>query len=398
MILHAVFQLPWWGYALIALALTHITIASVTIFLHRHQAHLALDLHPIVSHFFRFWLWLTTGITTKEWVAVHRKHHAKVETPEDPHSPQQMGIHRILWLGAFAYRREANNAQTLEKYGFKTPDDWLERNLYARHASLGLILMLVIDVFCFGAVAGLAIWATQMIWIPFWAAGVINGIGHYWGYRNYEVGDASRNIVPWGVIIGGEELHNNHHAFGSSAKFSTRRWEFDLGWSYIRGLSALGLARVKKVAPVLVIDEAKQRCDLDTVRAVIGSRFHVMARFAREVMGTVYKEELRQVDRHDRDTWTLMKRARRLLSRETRLLDDVSKNWLQELLQRNQRLQTVYAMKENLQSIWTRSATTQEHLVRALEDWCKQAEASGIQALRDFSRKLPSFSLAPATA
>ncbi|MFL6712717.1 MAG: acyl-CoA desaturase, partial [Sulfurifustis sp.] len=229
MLLTGVVSLPWWGYVLVALVFTHITIASVTIYLHRHQAHRALDLHPVVSHFFRFWLWLTTGMITKEWAAVHRKHHAKVETPDDPHSPQQWGIRKVLWDGTSLYRVASKDGEILAKYGHGTPDDWIERHLYSRRNTWGIASMLVINLVLFGPI-GLTIWAVQMAWIPFFAAGVINGIGHYWGYRNYEVQDASRNIVPWGILIGGEELHNNHHAYPSSAQLSNKWWVFDIGW------------------------------------------------------------------------------------------------------------------------------------------------------------------------
>jgi stearoyl-CoA desaturase (Delta-9 desaturase) len=391
-------QLPWWGYVIVALALTHITIAGVTIFLHRHQAHRALDLHPIVSHFFRFWLWLTTSMVTKEWAAIHRKHHAKVETPDDPHSPQQHGINKVLWLGVTLYHRETHNAETLQKYGHGTPDDWIERKLYTGHSSLGLLVMLGIDLALFGAVAGTLIWLTQIAWIPFWAAGVINGIGHWFGYRNYEVGDASRNIVPWGILIGGEELHNNHHTFASSAKLSSKWWEFDIGWMYIRMLEMAGFARVKKIPPELAFDHAKQTIDVDTVRAVVANRFQLMAQFAREVMKSVYREELQKIDRRDRESWTLLKRARRLMVREAKLLDETGRDWLQRALKRYQDLNTVYHMKQKLQDIWQRSATTQEHLLRALQDWCREAEATGIQALRDFAHKLRGCTLVPAPA
>ena len=239
----SLFELSWWGYALVTLSLTHMTIASVTIFLHRHQAHRALELHPIASHCFRFWLWLTTGIITKEWVAIHRKHHAKCETIEDPHSPQFYGIGTVLFKGAKLYRIEARNTATLKKYGHGTPDDWLERNLYSKHDTLGIGIMLAIDIFLFGPI-GLIMWGVQMVWIPFFAAGVINGVGHYWGYRNFASNDTSTNIVPWGILIGGEELHNNHHAYVTSAKLSNKWWEFDIGWVYIRALEILGLATV----------------------------------------------------------------------------------------------------------------------------------------------------------
>src|SRR6478735_11598456 len=258
------FDLPWWGIALAVLAMTHVTIAAVTIYLHRCQAHRALDLHPIASQFFRFWLWLTTGMVTKEWAAIHRKHHAKCETVDDPHSPQIYGINRVLWGGVFLYVKEAFNKETMERYGHGTPDDWVERNVYSSHSILGLFLTGAINVALFGLIPGLAILVVQIIWIPFWAAGVINGIGHYFGYRSYGVADASTNIVPWGILIGGEELHNNHHAYASSAKLSSKWYEFDIGWLYICMLSALGLAKVKKVAPKPRFGEARA-VDLDTL-------------------------------------------------------------------------------------------------------------------------------------
>ena len=392
--LEGLISLPWWGYIVVALVLTHITIAAVTIFLHRHQAHRALDLHPIISHFFRFWLWLTTGMVTKEWAAIHRKHHAKVEMPDDPHSPQQFGIRAVMWQGTELYRHEAKNLETLEKYGHGTPDDWIERELYTGRSKSGIVLMFVINALLFGPL-GVTIWAVQMMWIPFFAAGIINGIGHYWGYRNYEVADASTNIVPWGILIGGEELHNNHHTFGSSAKLSSKWWEFDIGWMYIRILETFGMARVKKIPPELTCDKAKQHMDIDTVKAVISGRFQVMAQFAREVMHHVHREELKKVDPSDRESWALLKRARRLMVREAALLDEASRRWLNDALARNVRLGTVYAMKQKLQAVWQRSATTQDHLLHALQEWCREAEATGIEALENFSQKLRTYTLMP---
>ena len=390
--LEGLIVLPWWGYIVVALAFTHITIASVTIFLHRHQAHRALDLHPVVSHFFRFWLWLTSGMVTKEWAAIHRKHHAKCETAEDPHSPQVLGIKKVFWEGSELYRAEAKVQETLDKYGHGTPDDWIERNLYTRHSAMGITLMLILNVLLFGPL-GITIWAVQMIWIPVTAAGIINGIGHYWGYRSYECADASTNIVPWGILIGGEELHNNHHTFASSAKLSSKWWEFDIGWFYIRTLETLGLAHVKKIPPELTYDKAKHHIDLDTVRAVIASRFLLMAQFAREVLKQVHREELRQADRRDKTRLTLLKRARRLMVREPRLLDEAARSHLHNALAQNQTLQTVYSMKQKLADIWLRSATTQEHLIHALQDWCQEAEASGIERLHLFAQKLRSCRL-----
>ena len=395
--LEGLISMPWWGYVVVTLVFTHITIASVTIFLHRHQAHRALDLHPVVSHFFRLWLWLTTGMVTKEWAAIHRKHHARCETEEDPHSPQVLGIGKVLREGSELYRAEAKNQETLAKYGHGTPDDWIERNLYTRHSAKGIALMFAINVLLFGPI-GITIWAIQMLWIPITAAGIINGIGHYWGYRSYECADASTNIVPWGILIGGEELHNNHHTFASSAKLSSKWWEFDIGWFYIRTLEIFGLAHVKKIPPELTYDKAKHHIDLDTVRAVIASRFLLMAQFARDVLKQVHREELRQADRSDKNRITLLRRARPLMVREPRLLDEEARQRLKDALDRHQKLQTVYTMKQKLADIWQRSATTQENLIHALQEWCHEAEASGIERLHLFAQKLRSCRLVPTNA
>ncbi|TCK17112.1 stearoyl-CoA desaturase (delta-9 desaturase) [Thiogranum longum] len=382
-------DLPWWGYLLTGFVLTHITIVSVTVFLHRHQAHRALDLHPVISHFFRFWLWLTTATVTREWVAVHRKHHAKCETPEDPHSPQTRGIQTVLWRGAELYRAEADKADTLAKFGHATPDDWLERNLYSRFSMLGIAIMLAVDYVLFGFY-GVALWGVQMLWIPFWAAGVINGIGHWWGYRNYETPDTSRNISWLGFLIGGEELHNNHHAFASSARFSLRRWEFDLGWGYIRLMQALGLARVKKLAPLPQIVPGKERVDLDTVKAVIVARFHVMSDYAREVLWPVLRQSCRNGEcRHG------LRRTRRLLVRDPDTMDAQSRGLLESVLCRFADLRIAYQYRQQLQQVWGRSAASHEALLKALQDWCQQAEATGVRALQEFAQRLKGYSLQP---
>jgi stearoyl-CoA desaturase (delta-9 desaturase) len=380
--------LSLWQYVLIALVAVQITIASVTIFLHRHQAHRGLDLHPVASHFFRFWLWLTTGMVTKQWVAVHRRHHAKCETEEDPHSPVVEGIGKLVFDGVAFYRKAAADPDTLSRYGHGTPDDWLERRIYTPHKYLGIGLLLVLDLALFGAV-GLTIWAVQMMWIPFWAAGVINGLGHWWGYRNYESEDASTNLSPLAIWIGGEELHNNHHAFPSSAKFSTKWWEFDIGWLYIRVLAALGLAKVKKVAPRPRIAADKQRVDLDTLRAVIAARLHVTANYAKHVIRPVLKEALTEAGSH----LPRFRKARALLVRAQSRMDAKAEGELQEVLSRNRQLQVVYSFRLRLQDVWGRAASSHEALVQALKEWCSQAEASGIHALQDFARSLQGFSL-----
>ena len=389
MIFSGLFDFPWWGYVLAALGLTHVTIAAVTIFLHRCQAHRALELHPAVSHFFRFWLWLTTGMVTKEWAAIHRKHHAKCETAEDPHSPQVYGINRVLWAGVFLYVKESYNKETLERYGHGTPDDWMERNVYTAFPSAGILTMLSVDLLAFGVVPGLLIWATQVAWIPFWAAGVINGIGHFFGYRSYDVADASTNIVPWGILIGGEELHNNHHAFASSAKLSSKWYEFDIGWMYIRILESLGLATVKKLAPKPRFAEPKAAADLDTLHAVIANRYDVLSRYAKSIRRT-YADEVERL-RHwsPRDAEVLRSLKRALLRGQAAAGAESAR--VSEVLKNSRALATVIAMRHELAALWDRSSASKEQLLRQLQDWCRRAEASGIAPLVDFSVRLRSY-------
>ena len=382
-----VFNLPWWGEVVVALSLTHVTIVAVTVFLHRHQAHRALDLDPAVSHFFRAWLWLTTGMVTKEWAAVHRKHHAKCETPEDPHSPQILGINRVLWGGVFLYVKEANKAETIERYGHGTPDDWLERNVYSKFQVVGLTLMGATDVVLFGLVPGLLILLTQIVWIPFWAAGVINGIGHYWGYRHWPTPDASANIVPLGVLIGGEELHNNHHAYPTSAKLSMKWYEFDIGWLYIRLLEVAGLARVKHIAPVPRLAAAKPAVDAQTLQAIIACRYAVLAQYGRSLRN-VYREELAKLRRFAPQDARALQTVEPWLDRDERLLRENERARLAELLPKSNVLQTMVAMRRELAAVWGRSMATREQLVAQLQDWCSRAETSEIKPLVDFSRQL----------
>jgi len=380
-------DLPWWGYVLVTLGLTHITIAAVTIFLHRSQAHRAVDLHPVINHFFRFWLWMTTGQITKEWVSIHRKHHAKCETAEDPHSPQVLGIRKVFWQGAELYRAEAKNAGTMAKYGHGTPDDWIERHVYSRYSALGVSLMLIIDLVLFGPI-GLTIWAVQMAWIPVTAAGVINGIGHYWGYRNFACEDASTNVVPWGILIGGEELHNNHHAYGTSARLSNKWYEFDIGWLYIKLMSYVRLATVRKVAATVKWLPAKPLCDLDTLQAIITHRYDVMARYVRSTKQE-YAAEIAKLKANANlpQGWNL-KTFRRWLNREPAELAASDKAELDQVLGKSERLRTVYRMRQELAAIWGRSTASREQLLEQLQAWCKRAEDSGIQSLRDFSVRL----------
>ena len=378
-----------WQIFFYTLIVTHITIAGVTIYLHRCQAHRALDLHAIPSHFFRFWLWITTGMVTKEWAAIHRKHHAKCETEEDPHSPQVRGIKKVLLEGAELYRAESKNAETMEKYGHGTPDDWVERNVYTRFGWQGVGLMLIIDVMLFGVI-GLTVWAVQMLWIPITAAGNINGIGHFWGYRNYDCNDAATNVFPWGIIIGGEELHNNHHTFGTSAKLSSKWYEFDIGWMYIRILEIMGLAKVKKIAPAPKFDRQKLVADFDTLQSVIANRYDVMSKYAKSLK-RAWADELEHLAEKAKLESRFLKSSKKLLQREPAKLEDGQKQQLSELFTHSKALQTMHEMRVELGAIWGRSNSTREQLLQQLQDWCVRAEASGIHALRDFALRLRSY-------
>ena len=396
-ILHSVLEfmttglvgLSAWEVVIYTLVVTHITIAGVTIYLHRHQAHRALELHAIPSHFFRFWLWLTTGQVTKEWAAIHRKHHAKCDTEEDPHSPQTRGIKKVLLEGAELYRVESKNKETLEKYGHGTPDDWMERNVYTRYSWAGVSALLVINFILFGVI-GISIWAIQMLWIPITAAGIINGLGHWWGYRNYDCNDAATNIFPWGILIGGEELHNNHHTYATSAKLSSKWYEIDLGWAYIRAMEMVGLAKVKKVAPKPKLAKDKAVADLETLQSVITNRYDVMAKYAKSVKHA-FHEEFEHLKHKAELEARFLKSSRKLLQREPGKLELSQKAQLIELFKHSKALETMHQMRVELGAIWERSHSTRDQLLQQLQDWCVRAEASGIKSLQEFSLRLRSY-------
>ncbi len=386
--LYGLLGLSFWGYVLAAFIMVQVTMMAVTLYLHRDAAHRAVDLHPVLRHFFRLWIWMTSGMLTREWVAVHRKHHAMCEKPGDPHSPVVFGLRRVLTEGAELYREETNNAATLEKYGRGTPDDWVERNIYSRFPWLGIVLMVLLDLLLFGA-PGIII-AVQMAAMPVFAAGVINGLGHHTGYRNFESDDASTNLVPWGLLIGGEELHNNHHAFPSSAKFSVRPWEFDIGWLFIRVFQALGLAKVRRVAPRPNVKPAPGRTvDIDTLRAVIVNRMHVLREYTRHVTLPVFRMELRQ------GSDALLRRARSLLVRQPELLDGLARAQLAEVLDHRPTLATVLEYRERLRGLWNGAAQSNEKLLAQLAEWVNEAENSGIKALQDFGARVRGYALAP---
>ena len=382
---HGLWDIAWWQIVLFALALTHITMISVTVYLHRHQAHRALDLHPIASHFFRLWLWLTTGQVTKEWAAIHRKHHAKCEQAEDPHSPHVHGIKTVLTRGAELYRAESKNKETLARYGHGTPDDWIERNLYTRFSWQGVGLMMIIDLALFGA-AGLAVWALQMAWTPIMAAGIINGAGHYWGYRNFEATDASTNLSPWGIIIAGEELHNNHHTYPTSAKLSIKPYEFDIGWMYITILKSMGLASVKKVPPKLLLGAVQPVADEKTLEAVIAHRYEVMAGFARELRRTA-NDELALLKARRADV-SVMKVASRWLHRDVDKVPAAALPVIAQARAEHPVLDKMVTMREELRQLWMSTSSTREQLAADLQSWCQRAEASGVAALEQFALKL----------
>lgn len=385
--LNGVFAPSWVELVLITLGLTHVTIVSVTVYLHRYSAHRSLDLHPAVRHFFRFWLWLTTAMNTRAWTAIHRKHHARCETEADPHSPQMLGIGRVLGAGAELYKAEAANEQTLAQYGAGCPDDWLERHLYSRFENLGIGLMLTVNLVCFGAI-GLTVWAVQMLWIPVFAAGVINGVGHYWGYRNFECADASRNIGPLGLLIGGEELHNNHHTYPTSAKLSVRAFEFDIGWFWIRVLETVHLAQARRTPPVPQYAPQKSSVDLDTLRALAHNRFQVMARYRREVILPVVREEKARASAAARSA---IRRAKSVFCRNERLVGEREQRRLERARAHSERLEAIYQYRLRLQQIGSRTNQSSTEMLEALKQWCRDAEQSGIDALADFARQLRAY-------
>jgi stearoyl-CoA desaturase (delta-9 desaturase) len=387
--LYGILNLSFWGYVLAAYLMVQFTFMAVTLYLHRDATHRSLDLHPALRHIFRFWLWMSSGIVTREWVAVHRKHHARCETAEDPHSPVIYGLKKVLLEGAELYQAAARDPALHEKFGRGTPDDWMERKVYLRHRNYGILLMVLLDLFLFG-VPGIIIIAVQMLANPLMAAGVINGLGHYYGYRNFECPDAARNVVPWGFIVAGEELHNNHHAFPSSAKFSIHRWEFDIGWLYIQVFRAFGLARVIRVAPSPLRVEPRKHIDLETVRAVIVNRMHVLREYTRNVTVPVFREQLSAAGSQ------LSRRAKKLLVREPVLLDARAQTRLEEMLAENHALQTVHEFRERLRVLWSGANMSNETLLQHLKDWIAQAEASGVKVLQDFAASLRGYAMRPA--
>ena len=383
-----ILDLNAWQIVLYTLATTHLTIVAVTVFLHRCQSHRALELHPVLSHAFRFWLWLATGMITREWVAVHRKHHAHCEKEGDPHSPVLFGIREVLLRGTELYRKEAGAPATVQRYGTGTPDDWIERHLYSRYPILGVSVLLVADVLMFGAI-GATVWAVQMLWIPVCAAGVVNGLGHYFGYRNFDGPTAATNIVPLGILIGGEELHSNHHTFPTSAKLSARWFEFDIGWFYIRLFQALGLARVRSLPPKPVLRKECLPLSKETVERIIANRHYVMRNYGIMVV-RAFRDELRTQPRPSYSA-RFRRQAARLLRREPAYLPATARPELIQLLDRHQRLALMHHMREELGQLWERKQASPQDALTHLRDWIERAKASGLPCLRNFALSLQAY-------
>ena len=385
-------QFGWWEMLLYLLVVTQITIFTVTLYLHRSQAHRGVDFHPALAHFFRFWSWLTTSMITREWAAIHRKHHAKCETEDDPHSPMHKGIGNVLWKGADMYRESRLDRASIEQYGKGCPDDWIERNLYTRFATLGVVLLLVASFVLFGA-KGVAVWAVQMAWIPFWAAGVINGLGHWWGYRNFETTDTATNLTPWGVWVGGEELHNNHHAFPSSAKFALRRFEFDIGWAAITLLEKVRLAKVLRVAPTLNLRPNINVPDAETLKALLAHRFQAMTDYQRNVLKPALREEAAAAGARLRAL--LPRKLRKGMVDDGRWLKPEAREQMRAWIADRPRILALIEYRNRLAEVLeSRSHDAAERLKR-LQAWCAEAEASGVRALQDYAVRLRGYALVP---
>jgi stearoyl-CoA desaturase (delta-9 desaturase) len=387
-LVNGVLDLSAWQIVLYTLIMTHISIISITVYLHRAMAHRAMDMNPALAHFFRFWCWFTMATVTKEWIAVHRKHHAKCETDEDPHSPVRKGLKAVLLGGAELYQSEASKEETINRYGKGCPESWVDVNVYEKHKNLGITILGFMNIILFGPI-GLTVWAIQMLWQPVHAAGIINGVGHVFGYRNFECSDASRNITPLAIWIGGEELHNNHHTYPNSAKLSVKAWEFDIGWMYIRTFQILGLVKNVRQGPVVHVDKNKTELDIDAAMAAANNRFQIMAKFYQSVIKPVVKETKNEANVK---LAPVMKRAKKLLTRDDSLMTDKYRSQLAELIEYDEMVEKVYQMKQDLQQVWKKRSSSRDELLHAMQEWCKEAEASGIHALEEFANSLKQYS------
>jgi stearoyl-CoA desaturase (delta-9 desaturase) len=387
---YGIVELPFWGYALVTFGLVQLMFLGITLYLHRDQSHGGLELHPTLRHIFRFWLWFSSGTVTREWVAVHRRHHAFADQPGDPHSPAVFGLKKVVLEGYELYKTATADPQILDYYGRGTPDDWIERNLYSRWPPAGLVFFILSELILFG-VPGIVMVAVHVAAQPFFAGGVINGVGHRLGYRSFEMASTATNIVPWALFLGGEELHNNHHAFPRSARFAVQPWEIDIGWLWIRLFSALGLAQVRRVAPSPRLIATRTTVDADTALALFTNRMHVLRDYARRVVRPVCRELAAR-----EPEGAVPRIAPMLLIRHPALLAEEAHRVLRDLLARYEVLRAVVEFRESLQHSWNDAAASQAGAVQNLRDWCVRAEASGIRALREFALRLRGYSGASA--
>jgi stearoyl-CoA desaturase (delta-9 desaturase) len=385
---YGLFELPLWGYFVVTFATIQVMFLGVTLYLHRDQSHGGLALHPVLRHVFRFWLWYSSGVVTREWVAVHRRHHVYADREGDPHSPVIFGLKRVVLEGYELYSAATRDAAIVRNYGKGTPDDWIERNLYSRHPNLGIVLFSLTALVLFG-IPAIVMVVVHLSAQPLFAGGVVNGLGHAVGYRSFEMPSTATNLVPWGVLLGGEELHNNHHAFPRSARFAVQRWEFDIGWFWICAFRAVGLARVGYVAPRPYLEHESRELDADTVHALFTNRMHVLREYARRVVLPVCRELARKEPRGAVPAMTP-----KLLIRHPTLLAEEAHRALRDLLERYEVLRRVVEYREGLQHLWNDASANQARAVGQLREWCARAEASGIRALREFSLGLPAYGAA----
>ena len=386
-LINGLIDFTWVGYVLYTLVVTHISIVAITLYLHRGVCHSAIEIKPLLAHFFRFWLWLTTSMRTADWVAVHRKHHAKCETIDDPHSPAYYGIETVLLRGADLYHEEKNKPETLEKYSQNCPTDWVEEKIYTGMNNIGILLLFILNIILFGVV-GIIIWAIQMAWTPIFAAGGINGAGHYWGYRNYDTSDDSTNMGPLGIIIGGEELHNNHHAFPTAAKFSLKPWEFDLGWMYIKLFSLLGQIKVKRLAPVTIINEPSKSLDHETGYALLKSKLTVITNYSKIVLKPLMKHEHKKADG---ELKRLLNKSKCTLVREPHRITNQENNMLDRIFDKCSSLKIAYNLRNKLFDILHSRNLQHDKFIESINQWCEEARSAGIESLAVFSSSLKGY-------
>ncbi|MEC9205752.1 MAG: fatty acid desaturase [Pseudomonadota bacterium] len=387
LLINGIINFTWVEYLIYTLVVTQITIMCITLYLHRGVCHSAIEIKPVLAHFFRFWLWLTTSMKTADWVAIHRKHHAKVETIDDPHSPAVYGINTVLFRGADLYAEEKANPETIEKYSQNCPTDWIEKKIYSGKSNLGILLLFIFNIILFGVV-GIIIWAIQMMWTPIFAAGGINGAGHYYGYRNFDTSDDSTNIMPLAFVIGGEELHNNHHAFPTAAKFSYKPWEFDIGWFYIKIFSILKLVKVKRLAPKTIIEKTNKELDSDTSYALIRSKITVITNYTKKVIKPVLKRESKNANN---ELKKLIKKSKVSFIKQPDRISNQSIIDLQKIFNESKTLSIVYELKNKLYSILNERNMRGEKLSQTINEWCLEAKSNGIDCLDEFCESLKGY-------